>query len=323
MLHCLLILCSAQPAAIFRDEWRDPSPHKEDFVPVNGTNVHYLDWGGKGDVLLFLGGGSHSAHIFDDLAPEFVDRFRVLAVTRRGHRQSDKPESGYEQKTLVEDLRQFLDALKVKRVVLVGHSLAGTEMTMFAGSYPKRIRKLVYLDSALDFQGMSTVFKDAPARTPTKDALVSFEAFRDFFKSQKCGWSNAWEADLRQTVVFDAAGKPVSYATPGKLNKQIWDGMDTAVTDYTKIKVPTLALYALDPFAPCFLPPNLADEKLIKAQKFSKAYAERWRQSAARLQREMPQARVVEIPNSDHWFFIQNRAQTLREMRDFLIKSVK
>jgi hypothetical protein len=34
----------------------DKSPHKSDFVNVNGIKLHYLDWGGSGDVLLFLAG---------------------------------------------------------------------------------------------------------------------------------------------------------------------------------------------------------------------------------------------------------------------------
>jgi hypothetical protein len=36
--------------------WRDTSPHKSGFVLANGVKLHYLDWGGQGETLLFLAG---------------------------------------------------------------------------------------------------------------------------------------------------------------------------------------------------------------------------------------------------------------------------
>jgi pimeloyl-ACP methyl ester carboxylesterase len=41
------------------------------FVTVNGGRLEYLDWGGDGPPLVFLAGLGSTAHIFNDLAPEF------------------------------------------------------------------------------------------------------------------------------------------------------------------------------------------------------------------------------------------------------------
>jgi pimeloyl-ACP methyl ester carboxylesterase len=128
----------------------DRSPHTTGFVTVNGIKLHYLDWGGTGEAVLFLTGTGDNAHVFDEMAPKFTDRFRVLALTRRGFGQSDKPDTGYDIATLTEDVRQFLDTMKIERVNLVGHSAAGTELTLFAGLYPSRTLRLVYLDAAYD-----------------------------------------------------------------------------------------------------------------------------------------------------------------------------
>ena len=62
----------------------DNSPHKSDFVNVNRIRLHYLDWGGSGPTLIFLTGMGSSAYIFNKFAPRFTDKFRVLALTRRG-----------------------------------------------------------------------------------------------------------------------------------------------------------------------------------------------------------------------------------------------
>src|SRR4051812_22060568 len=103
ILPALIIIMAAQ-SAWSEGKWVDKSPHKSGFVSVDGVKLHYLDWGGKGKVLLFLAGLGNSAHIFDDIAPKFTGRFHVLALTRRGHGQSDKPATGYDLPTLTDDI---------------------------------------------------------------------------------------------------------------------------------------------------------------------------------------------------------------------------
>ena len=123
-----------------------------EFASVNGVRLHYLDWGGRnGETVLFLTSLGGTADDFHPLAISLTDRYRVLGLTRRGQGQSEKPASGlYDNATLVEDIRAFLDAMKIERVSLIGYSLAGNEVTEFAIRYPKRVSKLVYLDAAYD-----------------------------------------------------------------------------------------------------------------------------------------------------------------------------
>ena len=120
------------------------------FVTVNNVKLHYVDWGGKGEALLFLTELGGTADGFDPIAKRFTDRFHVLGLTRRGQGQSDKPVTGYDTSMLTEDIKAFLDAMSITRVTLVGYSLAGNEETEFAGRYPQRVGKLVYLDAAYD-----------------------------------------------------------------------------------------------------------------------------------------------------------------------------
>jgi pimeloyl-ACP methyl ester carboxylesterase len=145
---------------------------RDGFVSVNGVRLHYVDWGGRGPIILFLiGGGGGSAHTFDTFAPRFTNRFQVLGLTRRGQGPSDRPPSGYDTDTLAQDIRAFLDKKRIEQVILIGHSIAGAEMTRFAVQYPERVSKLVYLDSALDYARLDEIAKEAgfegsPADTP-------------------------------------------------------------------------------------------------------------------------------------------------------------
>ena len=59
-----------------------------------GVRLHYLDFGGTGQPLVFLAGLGNTAHAYDDFAPAFTDRFHVVALTRRGFGESSHPDVG-------------------------------------------------------------------------------------------------------------------------------------------------------------------------------------------------------------------------------------
>ena len=62
------------------------------------------------------------------------------AVLGGDHLDSDYPETGYDIDTLTEDIRQFMDCLKIEQIILAGHSLAGIELSHFAALYPERVQ---------------------------------------------------------------------------------------------------------------------------------------------------------------------------------------
>jgi pimeloyl-ACP methyl ester carboxylesterase len=135
---------------------------RDQFATVGQIRLHYADWGGSGEAMVFLtGGGNGGAHSFDSFAPQFTDRYHVLGLTRRGTGQSDKPESGYDTKTLAKDVSGFLDAVGLDRAIVVGYSIAGAEMTRFAADYPNRVRALVYLDAVVDYARIAEISAQA------------------------------------------------------------------------------------------------------------------------------------------------------------------
>lgn len=73
----------------------------------------------------------------------------VYGITRRGFGASSAPASGYGADRLGDDVLAVLDALKIDKPVLVGHSIAGEELSSIGSLRPDRVAGLVYLDSAL------------------------------------------------------------------------------------------------------------------------------------------------------------------------------
>ena len=128
--------------------------HEATSITVDkGVKLEVLDFGGKGSPILLLAGLGATAHSFDELAPKLAEKHRVFAITRRGTGYSSKPDFGYDTPRLAQDVLQVMDALNLKTVLLVGHSIAGDELTWLGGHHPERFNGLVYLDAAYDRSG--------------------------------------------------------------------------------------------------------------------------------------------------------------------------
>lgn len=127
---------------------RDTAPAQARRVAVApGVELEVLDWGGRGEPLVFLPGLGDTGHGFDDFAPRFRDRYHVYAITPRGFGTSSHPEGGYDSDTRARDVVTVLDALGIRRAVLAGHSIAGDELSRLGAAYPERVQALVYLDA--------------------------------------------------------------------------------------------------------------------------------------------------------------------------------
>ena len=137
-------LFAQQPVA-----WHDPSTHTIKFVTVDrGVKLEVLDWGGSGRPLVLLAGLGNTAHVFDDFAPKLTSQYHVYGITRRGFGASSIPASGYSGDRLGDDVLAVLDTLKLDRPVLVGHSIAGGELSSIGSRHPERIAGLIYLEAA-------------------------------------------------------------------------------------------------------------------------------------------------------------------------------
>ena len=133
----------------------DQSPHTVSFITVEpGVKLEVLDWGGTGRPLVLLAGLGNSAHGFDKFAPKLSAKYHVYAISRRGYGASDSPVpagENYSADRLGDDVIAVLDALKPTRPVLVGHSIAGEELSSIGSRHPERVAGLVYLDAGYSY----------------------------------------------------------------------------------------------------------------------------------------------------------------------------
>jgi non-heme chloroperoxidase len=148
----VLLLVTEQCLAQQLGPWHDPSSHRIEFVTVeDNVKLEVLDWGGEGRPLVLLAGLGATAHIFDDFASKLTPEYHVYGITRRGFGASSAPPSGYSADRLGDDVLAVLSALKVDQPVLVGHSIAGGELSSVGSRHPERIAGLIYLEAAYGY----------------------------------------------------------------------------------------------------------------------------------------------------------------------------
>lgn len=125
----------------------DIAGHTTRFVTVApDVQLEVLDWGGKGPAMILLTGLGDNAHVYDEFAYQFTDKFHVIGITRRGFGKSSQPSGGYDLDTRARDDLAVLDKLGIRKAVFVGHSVALTELFKLGADYPARVKKLVILD---------------------------------------------------------------------------------------------------------------------------------------------------------------------------------
>ena len=167
----------------------DATAHSEHHLDVDGAQLHYLDYGGAGEPLVLVTGYGASAHVFDQFATRFTNRFRVVALTRRGTSPSSRPDSGYDLERLTADIVAVCDALKLGRIHLAAHSLGGAEVTQLATTHPDRVASIVYLDAALDAAPAEAIRSQAPMPNPRPAPGTPFAQVQEWWTAYRPDFS--------------------------------------------------------------------------------------------------------------------------------------
>jgi pimeloyl-ACP methyl ester carboxylesterase len=104
--------------------------------------------------LVLLAGLGNTAHILDKLAPKLAITYHVYGITRRGFGASNAPVpagGNYSADRLGDDVLAVLDALKLDRPVLAGHSIAGEELSSIGSRHPEKVAGLIYLEAGYPY----------------------------------------------------------------------------------------------------------------------------------------------------------------------------
>lgn len=113
-----------------------------------GLRLHYLDWGNEHlPALILLHGFAQQAHSWDFAALALRDRYHVVAVSLRGHGDSDwSPDGRYLPYDQLRDLDRLVDDLQIRSYAVCGLSLGGRVALLHGLSHPPGLRSLIVVD---------------------------------------------------------------------------------------------------------------------------------------------------------------------------------
>lgn len=303
------------------NEWQDPADHVTRAVVADPfVLLEVLDYGGTGETLVFLAGLGNSAHVFDEFAPRFTDRYRVFAISRRGYGASSRPAVGYDLGIRTRDIVTALDDLGVRRAIFAGHSIAGDELSALGAEYGSRVLALIYLDAGdygVEFfehiSQLPSIPQAAPPQMVAADSasLAAYSAYR-----LRAFGVTYPEAETRVHSKFVSGRYAGSVSRP---DAEVLGG--TAGGAWRRIAAPALGIY---PTLPETVHQRYPGYDSFDTQ--NRANAERsfqlWETYVNRLKQrftsELPRPELAEVPGAHHYIFLSNPDEVERLMRRFL-----
>ena len=123
------------------------------YVRGEAVAMWYDEWG-QGDPLVLLHGGLCTNATWGAQAPEFAERFRVLAPERRGHGHTRDLDGPLHYDDMATDTIEFLDQIVAGQAHLVGWSDGGIVGLLVAIRRPDLVRKLVVVGTNFDVAGL-------------------------------------------------------------------------------------------------------------------------------------------------------------------------
>lgn len=313
----LLVLAGCRPNTDV-PAWKDPTPHQVSFVAVApGVQLEVVDWGGTGPTLVWLAGLQDVAHGFDAFAPRFTDKYHVIGITRRGYGASSQSAAGYDIATRLADDRAVLDSLRLEKVALIGHSMAGDELTGFAAAYPDRVTRLVYLDAVYDHSTLGPILAEALPPTPltSSDSASPLAVQRYLLRT----WGQRIpESQIRAIYRFGPTGHLVGDVTPGTVDSQMLAG--AGHPEWEKVRAPALVISAIfDSAAQVFpLYATFDDSTRAKARHFTERLIRWGSEGRAHIKTQLKGAEWLDLPGANHYVFDSNGPEVEAAMRRFL-----
>jgi len=121
----------------------------EDFyIKVGNLKTRYWALGNEGTPVILIHGLGASADIWMHNVEALAKQHQVYALDLAGFGRSDKPGPSFSPLDYAPFLDDFINALNIERVSLIGQSLGGGIALHYAIQFPKKVDKLALVDNA-------------------------------------------------------------------------------------------------------------------------------------------------------------------------------
>ncbi|MBT5110022.1 MAG: alpha/beta hydrolase [Rhodospirillaceae bacterium] len=201
-------------------------------IAVNDAKICYFDWPGAGPTVLMAHGTGFHARCWDAVIDLLGDA-HVIAVEHRGHGRSSKTPP-YDWGTLGADMAAIVEALHLRDVVGVGHSLGAHVMIQAGCALTERFRALLAIDPILcapEDYARAKPFTGVHPAAKRRNIWASPDAMYDSFKDREpfSRWRPQVLRDycdhgLLSAAAYDEEGDGFRLACPPDVEAQVYGG---------------------------------------------------------------------------------------------------
>ncbi len=266
--------------------------HRDGNVALSNVGMHYLEWGSAGPTVLIVHGISGMAIRWEGFARTLMDDFHVYAIDLRGHGHSSWAGS-YTLDDYGGDVEEFIDAVGLSDPILLGHSLGAAISMRFLGTRSHSISRFVCVD-----MGPEIAVDRSRSRSPT-DENRSFGSAAEAVERMKELLPRIENEDPEEYVYnhyrWTREGSMEARHDPGIFGWRRAKGESpwTLWDEVRRIRIPTLVVRGENSFA-------------LSAE------------IAARMVGEMPDAKLVEMPGTNHVLNVEDPANFNQIVGDFI-----
>ena len=192
-----LVSCSSQP---------DPAAKIN--IENHGVHIAYTDNGKSDTTLLFVHGWCINKSYWSAQVAFFSKKYRVVTIDLPGFGESGKNRSSWNSRIFGKDVNEVINQLKLKHVILIGHSMAGDIVLQSAINAPKQVIGIVGVDN---FKNVGSGAAKKPSRADEQDYANAISAFKHHFKTSAADYVNHYlfykttSDEVRKRVLNDVS----------------------------------------------------------------------------------------------------------------------
>ncbi len=231
LISCLFFLLSVFGHASAQEPW----PHVA--VSKDGTPISYEVYGTGDPTLIFVHGWSCDSRYWREQVPEFSKRYRVVTIDLAGHGHSGMSRIIYSMSSFGEDVKAVAEAVSIKKVILIGHSMGGPVIAEAARIMPDLVIGLIGIDTFKNLETpLTSQFKKMLIAPLEKNFPNGCRQFIDRAISPKT------DPQLREWILSDMSSAPpqVALSAFNDLTTQFITG--EAATMFKNIRIPVITI---------------------------------------------------------------------------------
>ncbi len=230
-------------------------------ISIDGYDISYKISGPEGvDTLVVLQGWGTEMSLYDSVAAAVSDSYRVIQFDLPGFGNSDEPREPWNVDAYADFFCSFMEALGIKKAVLLGHSYGGRVIIKLAAreSIPFEIEKIVLVDSAgvMPERSASQKFKVRMYKIKrnfltSKPVHSMFPEVIDYWMSKQGSEDYRNASPMMKKCLVMAVNEDLQHLMPSVKQEVllVWGDldMDTPISDAHKMeeKMPNAALVVL------------------------------------------------------------------------------